>query len=234
MLFEMIAGRAPWAGENANLVTFQVLSGKPPRLRDLAPEVPLALDEIVMRAFSPNRAQRFASAREMRMALEQYVHGRTGDVAAADALEPGSGARAKSRSISLEVIVEPPAWRPPPGPLVTEHLAPSPERPFPPPREVHAAVARRLEIDDSVPRRPRTQPRVEAAYQSDYAVIAAARGDSLRRARIRRSALMMALLLGLALTFIRQRARIGAAIDTLSRKAAPATASEHPPNPSPR
>src|SRR5262249_48937659 len=73
MLYEMLGGRPPYFGENYNLVLFAILTGKPPPLRELAPEIEPALADIGMKAFAPDRTLRFATAGEFRDALEDYL-----------------------------------------------------------------------------------------------------------------------------------------------------------------
>ena len=73
MLYEMLAGQPPYAGDNYNIVLYEILSGKPPALTKVAPEVDPRLASIVMKAFAPERAERFQTALEMREALERYV-----------------------------------------------------------------------------------------------------------------------------------------------------------------
>jgi serine/threonine-protein kinase len=60
VMFETLAGRTPWTGENYNQLLYEIASGKAARLSDLAPEVPLPLVDVVHRAIDPDRARRFA------------------------------------------------------------------------------------------------------------------------------------------------------------------------------
>jgi serine/threonine-protein kinase len=73
MLYEMLAGRPPYRGENYNLVLYEILTGKPPSLAQVAPELEVSLCDIVMKAFAPDRNVRFQTAAEFRDALEQYL-----------------------------------------------------------------------------------------------------------------------------------------------------------------
>src|SRR5262249_55494428 len=73
MLYEMLAGTAPYRGDNYNVVLFEILTGKPRPLRQVAPEIDPALERIVMRAFAPDLGKRIQSARELRAELEEFL-----------------------------------------------------------------------------------------------------------------------------------------------------------------
>jgi len=63
LLYEMLAGRAPYDGKTFGVLAYQILDGRPPPL-----DSPLAA--VVMRAFALDRDKRFQSAAELRRALE--------------------------------------------------------------------------------------------------------------------------------------------------------------------
>lgn len=69
-LFEMLTGRRPFEGQDSLAVMAQVLEADPPRPSAVVSSVPAALDAVVMRALAKDPAQRFQSARELRIALE--------------------------------------------------------------------------------------------------------------------------------------------------------------------
>src|SRR5512140_2459472 len=70
VLWELLAGQRLFQAENEAAIIQKVLGGPIARPRDVSPEVSESLDAIVMRALSRDRAQRFASARDMALALE--------------------------------------------------------------------------------------------------------------------------------------------------------------------
>jgi tRNA A-37 threonylcarbamoyl transferase component Bud32 len=70
LLFEMLAGRRPVAGENAVIIALKVERGDVISLRQAAPQVPEPIVALVHRAMAAKPEQRFASATEMRLALE--------------------------------------------------------------------------------------------------------------------------------------------------------------------
>ena len=80
ILFECLTGRPPHVGETADAVLHAIRTTRPPRLRDVAPELPRRLAAVVDRALAVDRTERFRSAEDMRRAL-------------AASLEPGGRGR---------------------------------------------------------------------------------------------------------------------------------------------
>ena len=76
MLFEMIAGQRPVAGDDARVIALKVERGEVTPLVHHAPEVPRELAGLVHRAMAARPELRFASATEMRLALEGALTGR--------------------------------------------------------------------------------------------------------------------------------------------------------------
>ena len=62
ILFEMLAGQAPFAGETPLAVILQHIHDRPPSLRAVDPSLPAALDEVIQRALEKDPAGRFPSA----------------------------------------------------------------------------------------------------------------------------------------------------------------------------
>jgi len=73
MLYELLAGRTPYVGDNYNVLLFEIMTGRPTQIRELLPALDPELAPIVMKAFAPNRDERFATARQFRERLESYV-----------------------------------------------------------------------------------------------------------------------------------------------------------------
>jgi eukaryotic-like serine/threonine-protein kinase len=65
VLYELITGRAPFAGETTSHTIVAILEQEPAPLAQYAGEVPVALQDIVNRALSKNRDKRFQSAEEL-------------------------------------------------------------------------------------------------------------------------------------------------------------------------
>jgi len=69
VLYEMLAGRAPFTGESPVAIAYQALSQTAPPPSTHNPRVPPALDAIVMRAMAKDPAARYASAEDLRAEL---------------------------------------------------------------------------------------------------------------------------------------------------------------------
>lgn len=72
LMYEMLAGRAPFQATNPHGYILKHVTEKPAAIHDLNPEVkvPPQLESIIMRALEKNRDQRFATAAEFAQALE--------------------------------------------------------------------------------------------------------------------------------------------------------------------
>jgi tetratricopeptide (TPR) repeat protein/predicted Ser/Thr protein kinase len=84
MLFELVAGRPPFVAHDPVEAHAQVLHEEAPRLRQVRPDVPPALEAIVERALECDPRHRIQDAGELAMRLRLYlaglpvgVHGRT-------------------------------------------------------------------------------------------------------------------------------------------------------------
>src|SRR4051812_13653868 len=71
MLDEMLAGRVPFTGDSAVSIALKHVSEEPTRLRDLRPDVHPRLEQAVGRALVKDAEQRYSSADEFIVALEQ-------------------------------------------------------------------------------------------------------------------------------------------------------------------
>lgn len=70
MAFELLAGRPPFTSANLREVIEQHLRLDPPKLRALAPEVPVELEQLVRELLTKDPSQRPATALEVRARLE--------------------------------------------------------------------------------------------------------------------------------------------------------------------
>jgi WD40 repeat protein len=75
LLYQVLAGVAPYEGKNTQDVLARVLAGPPPALAKLAPTTPIDLVAIVDKAMARDPAQRFPSAREMADELRRFQTG---------------------------------------------------------------------------------------------------------------------------------------------------------------
>jgi serine/threonine protein kinase len=73
VLWEMLAGARLFNGENDAAILAKIVSGDPPNLRSLAPEVTEQLEVIVLRGLDREPDNRFATARDMALALQHDV-----------------------------------------------------------------------------------------------------------------------------------------------------------------
>ncbi len=75
VLFELLTGRAPFAGDSAVSLAYQHVSELPPVPSTIATDVPASLDRVVMKALAKNPDQRYASAADMAVDLSRAAEG---------------------------------------------------------------------------------------------------------------------------------------------------------------
>jgi tetratricopeptide (TPR) repeat protein len=73
VLFEMLAGRAPFTGPNAQAVMSRRLLEPAPDLAEVQPDTPAWVSRVVRRALARDPAERFASASELARSLAEPV-----------------------------------------------------------------------------------------------------------------------------------------------------------------
>jgi serine/threonine protein kinase len=73
ILYQLVTGTPPFAGENPFVVMNARLIGDPLPPRSLQPELSPAMEEIILHALERDPAQRFASAREMKGELADHA-----------------------------------------------------------------------------------------------------------------------------------------------------------------
>lgn len=114
-LFELLTGRRPFTGPNAHVVLAKVIQDAPPRVLDVAPDVPASVAAAVDRAMERDLSQRFASMADFAIALLRCEVCRDGAVRSAPGVERAlSDIFAESSS---EVRAEALAREPPPSVL---------------------------------------------------------------------------------------------------------------------
>ena len=75
VLYEMLAGEAPWTGPTAQAIAAKRLTEPPPSVRAVRPNVPAAVDEAIRKALAPVAADRFASLGAVRAGPADYIRG---------------------------------------------------------------------------------------------------------------------------------------------------------------
>ncbi len=73
VLYEMLAGEPPFSGPTAQAVMAKRLSGEVPRVREVRPSVPEAVEHTITRALAPVVADRFPTAAEFARALQPTI-----------------------------------------------------------------------------------------------------------------------------------------------------------------
>ena len=82
LLYEMLAGRRPFAGEHITAVIANVLNDRPPEVKRFRPDVPMPLANLLRRMLVKERAERIPTMRQVAAELEAIQAGKpeTGNV----------------------------------------------------------------------------------------------------------------------------------------------------------
>jgi serine/threonine-protein kinase len=72
LLFELLCGRVPFTGDNANAVMYQQVHADPPAVSRYRPDIPDGLEAIVARALRKRPDERYQRAAEMAWDLQHY------------------------------------------------------------------------------------------------------------------------------------------------------------------
>lgn len=75
VMYEMIAGRTPFLGDNAVGVAYQQVHNSPPPLHEFAPDVPNAFEAIVAKCLAKSPKRRYANAAALRDDLRRFRSG---------------------------------------------------------------------------------------------------------------------------------------------------------------
>lgn len=77
VLYESATGRLPFDGPDAVSVAMKQVNDLPVPPREINPDIDPALEAIIMKAIAKNPEERFATAKDMRLALNDYLAGRS-------------------------------------------------------------------------------------------------------------------------------------------------------------
>lgn len=72
VMYEMLTGELPFQSDSAVSVAIMQLQQEPKRLREIVPTLPLGLEQITMRAMQKNPGDRYNSAAEMLMDINEF------------------------------------------------------------------------------------------------------------------------------------------------------------------
>lgn len=72
VLYEMLTGRVPFESESSVSVALMQLSKEPTPPRELNPDIPIGLEQVIMRAMKKNVHDRYQSAAEMLLDIEEF------------------------------------------------------------------------------------------------------------------------------------------------------------------
>lgn len=75
MLYQGLTGRLPYPGTSVTDVYFRILEGKAPRPTEINPQAPRDLEEVCLKALSPDPAKRHATARDFADELRRHLGG---------------------------------------------------------------------------------------------------------------------------------------------------------------
>ncbi len=65
VMYEMVAGRLPFTGENASVVLAKILNQAPPPLIASGVQIPLSLEKVITKCLEKNRDQRYVTGQEL-------------------------------------------------------------------------------------------------------------------------------------------------------------------------
>ncbi len=72
MLYEMLTGTLPFQSDNAVSVALMQLQNDPVKPREINPDIPVGLEQIIIRAMQKNQSDRYQSASEILRDIEEY------------------------------------------------------------------------------------------------------------------------------------------------------------------
>lgn len=84
VLYETVTGRVPFDAPDAVAVALKQVNEQPVPPRQINPDIDPAFEDIILRAMQKNPADRYASADQMRIALNNYLAGRPIHMGVAD------------------------------------------------------------------------------------------------------------------------------------------------------
>src|SRR3984957_16675712 len=102
VLYEMLVGRPPFIGDTPVAIAYQHVQETPPRPRALNPEIPVALEAIVLQAMAKLPAERYQNDDDLRADLERLLRNQTVLATAPSEFAPGPLTEAPPRGAPPE------------------------------------------------------------------------------------------------------------------------------------
>jgi serine/threonine protein kinase len=106
MLYEMLTGQAPFAGENVNAIMYQTLNSVPPPPSSLSPNVPEMLNFIVAKALAKKLEHRYQDTKEFATDLYACRDRLPRPATPREAAKPNESAHRKADMISDGKLVD--------------------------------------------------------------------------------------------------------------------------------
>jgi serine/threonine-protein kinase len=108
ILYEALTGRVPFNAETYSALVLEIATASPRRPRELRPQLPRGLEEVVLRAMARDAEQRYPTVDAMARALETFAD----DVAfRIDRADPGGSMRDTATPFAAEAAVTVPVRR---------------------------------------------------------------------------------------------------------------------------
>ncbi|MDB4989924.1 MAG: Adenylate cyclase, partial [Myxococcaceae bacterium] len=104
LLYRALTGHFPFDGSSLGEVILKIGTKEAPPMRTLRPELPLALDTLVLRALSRDRNKRFGDLEELARGLSQFANWRTGSESLDPSMTPGAMAFRPFGAASAESV----------------------------------------------------------------------------------------------------------------------------------
>lgn len=96
VLYELLTGKLPFEGDSPIAVALRHLDSDPPSPRTLRPEVPEALEKIILKAMARDPAERYQTAGELQQALKAFLGAELVEEEPTRLLRPGAAVRSSA------------------------------------------------------------------------------------------------------------------------------------------
>lgn len=114
-VYRMLTGKTPYAGRPGGVQAIMTahLVEPPPRVTDLAPYLPPAVNQVIAKAMAKNPAERYQTARELAAALAGSLAHAQGLGDQAGTTQDWGAVAAELADVPTHPASRPPAWQPP-------------------------------------------------------------------------------------------------------------------------